>query len=132
MVIVKHKLHGKDRPRFYRGIVFTPKATKDYELLVKQCYVEQDNRAFRGATGIRIEIYHKVPKSYPKSRLERIREGKEIPEKKPDIDNIIKIILDGLNKVAFADDTQVVEVISRKYWTEEDERVEFELYDLEP
>ena len=37
--------------------------------------------------------------------------------KKPDINNIIKAVLDGLNGVAYEDDKQVVEAIGRKYYT---------------
>ncbi len=38
------------------------------------------------------------------------------PTKKPDIDNIIKIILDAMNKFAFKDDTQVTKLeIEKKY-----------------
>ena len=38
------------------------------------------------------------------------------PTKKPDIDNIIKIVLDAMNKFAFKDDTQVTKLeIEKKY-----------------
>ena len=36
------------------------------------------------------------------------------PTKKPDIDNIIKAVLDALNGVAYKDDTQVVQVMATK------------------
>lgn len=39
------------------------------------------------------------------------------PDKKPDIDNILKIVLDGLNGVAYADDKQVIEVRCRKFYS---------------
>ena len=42
------------------------------------------------------------------------------PDKKPDMDNILKAVLDALNKVAYEDDKQVVELIGRKYYTESD------------
>ena len=40
------------------------------------------------------------------------------PVKKPDIDNIIKIVLDAMNKFAFKDDTQVVELSVKKRYAE--------------
>lgn len=43
--------------------------------------------------------------------------------KKPDIDNITKVVLDALNKVAYEDDTQIVEVASIKRWATEDKLV---------
>lgn len=40
------------------------------------------------------------------------------PDKKPDIDNIIKAILDGLNKTMFIDDKQIVELSVKKQYGE--------------
>ena len=37
-------------------------------------------------------------------------------EKLEDIDNIVKVVLDGLNKVAYEDDKQVIEVKALKFW----------------
>ena len=53
-----------------------------------------------------------------------------MPLKKPDSDNIAKIVLDSLNKIAFDDDAQVVELTVIKKWTEEQERIEFELEEV--
>ena len=48
------------------------------------------------------------------------------PAKKPDIDNVIKSILDALNGVAYHDDTQVVAVFAEKYYSDTP-RVEVEI-----
>ena len=53
-----------------------------------------------------------------------------MPLRKPDSDNIAKIVLDSLNKIAFDDDAQVVELTVVKKWTEELERIEFELEEV--
>ena len=50
--------------------------------------------------------------------------------KTPDVDNCSKIILDSLNKVAYDDDQQVVELAVLKRWTEEEERIEFLLEEI--
>lgn len=44
--------------------------------------------------------------------------GELLPAKKPDIDNIVKAVLDALNEVAYRDDTQVVELQVRKQYSE--------------
>lgn len=36
---------------------------------------------------------------------------------RPDVDNLIKTVLDGLNGIAWADDAQVIEVSGRKGWS---------------
>lgn len=45
-------------------------------------------------------------------------DGKILPAKKPDIDNVVKAVLDALNGVAYRDDTQVVELHVRKSYSE--------------
>ncbi|HHD2713896.1 RusA family crossover junction endodeoxyribonuclease [Clostridium perfringens] len=74
-----------------------------------------------------IVAYYKIPKSYSKKRVQAIRDGLEKPIKKPDADNIAKIILDSLNGIAYKDDSQIIELSVIKRYTEENERVEFEL-----
>ena len=39
------------------------------------------------------------------------------PTKKPDCDNVIKAILDSLNQIAYHDDTQVVDLQIRKFYS---------------
>ena len=50
----------------------------------------------------------------------------------PDIDNLIKAILDGLNKIAWVDDKQVVEVTARRYQADDkqSERAEVEINEV--
>ena len=40
------------------------------------------------------------------------------PTKKPDADNVVKIICDSLNKIAYYDDAQIVDVYFHKYYSE--------------
>jgi len=41
------------------------------------------------------------------------------PKKKPDCDNIAKIICDALNGIVYHDDSQVVDLEIRKYYSDE-------------
>ena len=127
MVVVIGKIRGKARPRVCRGHAFTPKDTVEYEKLVRTCYKEQDGRYLEGSIKALIVAYYKIPKSYSKKRVQAIRDGLEKPRKKPDADNIGKIILDSLNGIAYKDDSQIIELSVIKRYTEENERVEFEL-----
>ncbi|WP_055068952.1 RusA family crossover junction endodeoxyribonuclease [Clostridium massiliamazoniense] len=129
-VVVEGKIRGKQRPRVVKGHAFTPKETKDYENLVKMNYINQAGKYFLGPVRARIEAYYKIPKSYSKKRVQAIKEGKEEPIKKPDSDNIAKIILDSLNSTAYKDDAQVIELTVIKRYTERMERVEFEIEEL--
>lgn len=108
MVVVIGKIRGKARPRICRGHAFTPKDTVQYEKLVRDCYKKQDGRYLEGPIKALIIAYYKIPKSYSKKRVQAIRDGLEKPKKKPDADNIAKIILDSLNGIAYKDDSQII------------------------
>ena len=62
--------------------------------------------------------------------MEAMLKGELLPAKKPDIDNIAKVVLDALNSVAYRDDTQVVELQLRKQYSEKP-RVEICMEELE-
>ena len=57
------------------------------------------------------------PKSVSKKRQLDMLEGRELPLKKPDIDNIVKVVADALNGVAYHDDTQIAMVIAAKTYS---------------
>ena len=48
------------------------------------------------------------------------------PIKKPDMDNVIKVIADSLNQIAYRDDTQIVDCQCRKFYSEQP-RVEIKI-----
>lgn len=130
MIVVEGKIKGKARPRVFNGRAMTPKDSVNYENWVRLCYQQQEGKHLEGSIRARIVAYYKVPKSYTKKRVQAIREGLEHPLKKPDADNIAKIILDSLNDIAFHDDSQIIELTVIKRYTEENERVEFELEEI--
>ncbi len=130
MIVVEGKIKGKARPRVFNGHAVTPKDTVTYENWVRVNYKEQCGRYLEGSIRARIIAYYKIPKSYSKKRIGGILAGQEYPTKRPDVDNIAKIILDSLNDIAFHDDRQIVEVIVMKRWTQKTERVEFELEEM--
>ena len=132
MIIVEGTIRGKQRPRFNtkNGKTFTSNQTINYENWIKQCYIEQSNKLLQGSIRARIEIYYSVPKSYSKRKIEAIKEGTDYPMKKPDCDNVVKIVLDSLNKIAYDDDKQVVELTVLKRWTFGNERIEFEMEEI--
>ena len=132
MIVVEGTIRGKQRPRFNTktGRAFTSNQTINYENWIKQCYIEQSNKLLQGPIRARIEIYYSVSKSYSKRKIEAIKDGIDYPMKKPDADNIAKIVLDSLNKIAYEDDKQVVELTVIKRWTFDNERIEFEVEEI--
>lgn len=99
---------GKARPRFANGHIYTPKTTKEYETKVKRAYLRAaKNYSFKDKpVSLKIVAY-----------LKRTKSNKRLfATAKPDIDNIVKAVLDGLNDVAFDDDKQVVNVTACKLY----------------
>lgn len=114
---------GKGRPRMntYTGEAYTPTKTKTYEYSVRQWFVLKYPRfeMLQNRVKVTIKAYFDIPKSTSKKDRAKMLAGEISPTKKPDVDNIVKIILDALNKFAFKDDTQVVELIVEKVYSEE-------------
>ena len=127
--IVIGKPQGKARPRFRKignyASTYNPKQTTEYEKLVKLSAIEQCkdklNKEYIGVVKMSIKAYFKPNKSISKKQYNLLI-GTECL-KKPDSDNIAKIICDSLNGVAYKDDSQVTYLEVEKYYAEE-EKVE--------
>lgn len=111
---------GKGRPRVGRVgphvRMFTPAKTAAYEGLV--AHAAQSAMAGRallqGACRIELDVVCTVPASWSKRKQSEALYGLIRPTKKPDADNVLKAICDGINGVVWADDTQAVDVTLRK------------------
>ena len=108
---------GKGQSRLSKGgFEFTPENNLVYENRVKNVCIEkceQRQANYTGQVAVDITAFYPFSSSYPKKKQEQIRHGAR-PTKKPDLDNIAKIILDALNHVAWQDDKQVVCMILTK------------------
>ena len=115
---------GKGRPRFSTvcGHVHTrtPDETVLYENLVKPEYRQQVGVTFPddAMLDVRIFAYYPIPKSASKRKRQAMLEKKIRPTKKPDWDNVGKVICDSLNGIAYRDDAQVVDSMVRKFYGE--------------
>jgi Holliday junction resolvase RusA-like endonuclease len=111
---------GKGRPRFSRrsGRAYTPEQTVKYETslawVAKQ--VMNGREPLDGPLRVLIVSGFPVPKSYSKAKALDARIGALHPTKKPDIDNIVKLI-DALNGIVWKDDAQIVHADVRKVYS---------------
>ena len=113
-----------------QGFTYNPKQNIEYENWVKQCYcVKHKQKMLTGQIRAEIKAYFKIPKSTSKKRKKLMIEEKIRPTKKPDTDNIAKIVLDSLNKIAFDDDKQVIDLRVLKFYSE-NPRVEVTLDEI--
>lgn len=112
---------------------YTPEKSVSYENLVKLSFREvagNDFQPMHGLFQVDIRAYIAPPSSRPKSWLRMALEERTIcPAKKPDWDNIGKIVCDALNGIAYKDDSAVVDGRVRKYFAERP-RVEVRIIDI--
>lgn len=85
---------------------YTDAATKAEERAVAAAY---KGAKYECPVRLRVDVFRALPKSKPR------RVANEPDVLKPDLDNVVKAIMDGLNGVAYIDDSQVVEIVARKH-----------------
>ena len=126
--IVEGKPTGKGRPRFGRYGTYTPQKTVNYENLVKFSYLQVTNdKLVNCPIKIKIKAYFEPPKSTSKKKYKELMGQPYI--KRPDIDNIVKAILDGLNGIAYTDDNQVTKLEVQKLYSDK-ARTEVEITEI--
>ena len=103
---------GKGRPKFstFGGHV------RAITLFAEQAMAGRD--LIQGPVHLEIIAIFPVPASYSKAKRQACLMGDIFPTKKPDLDNIEKLVCDSLNGVVFEDDVQVVRVSARKIYGE--------------
>lgn len=119
---IEGKPVGKGRPRFKRMgnfvQTYTPANTAEYEKLVRLRFQNAGGVITDKPVRVEITAFFAPPKSVRKKDKIEMLANRILPEKKPDCDNIAKIILDALNKIAYKDDAQVVELSVKKLYSE--------------
>jgi Holliday junction resolvase RusA-like endonuclease len=115
---------AKGRPRFAkRGNfvqTYTPEKTKTYEsevaMMAKAAMGASE--ALEGALEAFIYVTYAIPASYSKKRSEACLSGLEKHTKKPDLDNVVKSVVDGMDKIVFLNDSQITSIHATKVYGE--------------
>ena len=121
---------SKQRPRASmingHARMYTPKETVNYENLVRYAYQSEVGKKLEGAIEMIVKAYFPIPKSVSKKQ-HALMASEEYPcTKIKDIDNVCKVCMDSILKVAYDDDRQVYRLVGEK-WYSENPRVEIEL-----
>jgi Holliday junction resolvase RusA-like endonuclease len=114
--VIHGKPFGKQRPKFSRkfGRAYTPAETVRFETHVAQVAAENFPAPLTGP--VRITVSAEFEPSASWSKRKKAEHMGRAHVQKPDLDNIVKAISDGLNRVAFADDSQIAEMVIQKRW----------------
>lgn len=78
-----------------------------------------DQARFEGPVSIRIEVVTEPAKSHSAKKRKEMIAGVIKPTKYPDLDNVIKSVIDGCCRVAIRDDVLVVEIAASKSYGEQ-------------
>ena len=119
---------AKGRPRFcVRGkfvSAYTDKKTREYEKnVLSESLSYAPKRPLTGAISATMVFYMTRPKSLAKSVKHHV--------KKADLDNLIKAILDPLNKVFFNDDSQIIHISASKCYATDKVGISIVLQEIE-
>jgi Holliday junction resolvase RusA-like endonuclease len=115
--IIPGKPIPKARPRMTKyGHVYTSKTTQDYEKSIIQYFSITGQKKINGALYMRLYVYIEMPMSWSKKKKEEMK-GKPHTSK-PDLDNILKSVADGLNGLAYDDDSQLAMIYTEKKWND--------------
>lgn len=122
--VVPGEAVGKGRPKIGRvgghARMFTPTKTANYESLIAVVAHEamQGRELIAGPVLLEMKIFVSVAASWSKKKTAEALQGLVMPTKKPDADNVLKAICDGINGIVFKDDVQVVNVSMSKRFGE--------------
>lgn len=119
---IKEKAIGKQRPRYNLKThrMYTPTKTSTFEEKVKWAFKSKYNIETELSTKpfkAKIIAVFEPAKSLSKKKKEELLYSEYT--KKPDADNIAKVILDSLNELAYKDDNQVAELLVLKQYGDE-------------
>ena len=112
---------AKGRPRFGRGKVYTPEATRNYEEWVAwhARVAMKGKELLRGPLSLRFKAVYPIPASWSQKRRAANLVKPEWKGTRPDIDNVEKALTDACNQTVFSDDGQIALLLDcMKVWGE--------------
>lgn len=118
-VIIPGDPHGKGRPRFRRnGSTYTPSHTRNYETAVGMITTREmaGREPITLPVHVELRAHFPIPKSWSRTKQMDALVGRIRPTGGFDIDNICKAVLDGMNKIAYRDDSLVVSIHASKVY----------------
>jgi Holliday junction resolvase RusA-like endonuclease len=117
-VVIPGEPQGKARARFGKSGVYTPAKTVAYEdaigMLAKASM--RGKEQLSGPLHVDMRAVVKIPRSWSVRKQQAALLGEIRPTSKPDIDNILKAIADGMNGIVYRDDAAIVSAnVSKVY-----------------
>lgn len=118
IVIDSFACPGWARARTSKGRYYTDKKTKAAKDLIEAAWFAKTRTYITGPVSVHIHAEYAPPASWSK-RQKAAAIGKWKPTK-PDLDNVIKLVLDALSGAAFDDDKSIADLGASKTYGESD------------
>jgi Holliday junction resolvase RusA-like endonuclease len=113
---------AKKRPRFARRgkfvVTYSDQETEEGRYLWEVKKQWNSGNPLFGPIALSMGFYVSIPKSTSQKKQRLMLDGKIIPTKKPDLDNLIKFPLDILNGLIWKDDSQVFLISAFKKYSD--------------
>ena len=122
---------GKGRPKFCKvgkfARAYTPAKTVNHEATIKQLFAVHypDFTPLDGPLSMAVIAYMSIPASASAKLRAAMLACRVWPTKKPDADNIFKLVADALSGLAYGDDKQIVTAQLHKFYSD---RPRLEIY----
>lgn len=137
--MIQFTIHGvavaQGRPRAGKSftgqtVVYDPGKSRAYKEYVRLIASEnRPQKPYEGQIMMQIDVYKSIPKSMPKYKRQAALDGKLRPITKPDTSNYAKGIEDALNGIIYKDDSQIVQSVINKFYSDRP-RVEVTISEL--
>ena len=114
---------GKGRPRISKAgshaRMYTPAKTVSYEGMVALTAAQAmgSSPPLSGPANVALEVNCEIPASWSQKKQRQAISGEIRPTTKPDVDNVVKAIFDGMNGVVWRDDVQAVGLVVHKRYS---------------
>ena len=115
---------GKGRPKFCKvgkfARAYTPAKTVNHEATIKQLFAVRypDFTPLDGPLSMSVFAYMSIPASASAKARVAMLAQRVWPTKKPDADNILKLVADALNGLAYVDDKNIVTAKFHKVYSD--------------
>jgi len=106
------KPKSSPRPRVTRNVTYMPKDYTDWKNGLKLLAKSKIKKPLETDIYLKIDFFFEIPKSWNKAKKEKAKWHNI----KPDIDNLVKSVMDSFNGVVYVDDGQVVSIQARKQY----------------
>lgn len=110
------------RPRISKFRTYYNEPYKSYKELLKEkiidCIPKVSFPLYEQYKPLKIQIifYMPIPKSISKKKKMLLNGSQHT--KKPDLDNLLKAVLDGMNDIVYYDDAQVFNIFASKFYSD--------------